>query len=89
MKFQTGDSVLWWDGEFIREGTVKEPSANKSALWLRLGQTGIAYNCDLYYKTPEDMKRLKNRIDELRYKFENLSDGLHHKIEEAKNEVQP
>ncbi|TVM02837.1 MAG: hypothetical protein CV087_08250 [Candidatus Brocadia sp. WS118] len=88
MKFEVGEKVLWWDGEFVREGFVLMSYENKSRIYIEKDVVNAdAYNCDLYYKTPNDMRRLVSRIEEMRYRLENISDELRHKIEEAKNDM--
>lgn len=88
MKFEVGEKVLWWDGEFVRRGFVKELYENRSAILLGDARMITPWNCDLYHETPNELRQLKERIDELRYKFENISDELRHKIEEAEHDVQ-
>lgn len=92
MKFEVGEKVLWWDGEFVREvkivsvhsitcGIVFEDCGNMTVLKRAL-------MFDLYHETPDELLKLKERIDELRYKFENISDELRYKIEETEHDVQ-
>lgn len=83
MKFEVGEKVLWLNNYVIHLATIEDCEDSACHVFVDYNNTGRALICDLYHKTPDDMRRLKSRIDDLAYNFKNLADELTHMIEEA------
>jgi len=68
MTFNPFEKVLWWNGYSMIESVIDKSS--KYSCLIVSDEAKKAYEaliCDLYHKTPQDLARLKSRINDLRY----------------------